>query len=191
ALSFIEHLKTHPLHETRVGHDVVVIGAGNTAIDAATQAKRLGASRVAIVYRRGERDMPAYDYEYELAKADGCEFRFYTAPTRILGDTRVTGIECVRTEPAPDASGQSTLREVPGSTHVIQCDLVLKALGQTARDEFAAAAGLAVENGRLVSRNPNVFVGGDCANGGAEIVNAAAEGKEAARKIDRLLRGEG
>jgi glutamate synthase (NADPH/NADH) small chain len=191
ALSFIEHLKTHPLPETRVGREVVVIGAGNTAIDAATQAKRLGAARVTVVYRRGEREMPAYDYEYELAKADGCEFRFFTAPKRVLGDGRVTGLECVRTELGePDDGGNRGVREVPGSTHVIACDLLLKALGQTAREEFAAGAGLAVDNGRMVSRNPKVFVGGDCGNGGAEIVNAAAEGKEAAKKIHELLRRE-
>jgi glutamate synthase (NADPH/NADH) small chain len=188
ALSFIEHLKTRPLHETRVGREVVVIGAGNTAIDAATQAKRLGAERVTVLYRRGEREMPAYDYEYELAKADGCEFRFFTVPKRVLGDGKVAGVECVRTELGePDAGGNRTLREVPNSTHIITCDLLLKALGQTAREEFAAAAGLMVQNGRMVSRNPKVFVGGDCANGGAEIVNAAAEGKEAARKIHEML----
>ncbi|MGH7719423.1 MAG: NAD(P)-dependent oxidoreductase [Gemmatimonadaceae bacterium] len=191
ALTFIEHLKTHPLHETRVGRRVVVIGAGNTAIDAATQAKRLGAERVTIVYRRGEAEMPAYDYEYELAKKDGCEFRFFTAPARVLGHQRVSGLECVRTElGVPDASGSRALREVPGSTHVIECDLVLKALGQTPRSDFAASAGLAVENGKLVSRNPTVFVGGDCANGGAEIVNAAAEGMRAARDIDAQLKGK-
>ncbi|HLQ59413.1 MAG TPA: FAD-dependent oxidoreductase, partial [Gemmatimonadales bacterium] len=72
ALTFIEHLKTHPYRDTTVGRQVVVIGAGNTAIDAVTQAKRLGAATATIVYRRGEADMPCYHYEYELAKRDGC-----------------------------------------------------------------------------------------------------------------------
>ncbi len=188
ALQFIEHLKTHPYVETRVGRHVVVIGAGNTAIDAVTQAKRLGAERATIVYRRGPGDMPAFDYEYALAKQDGCEFRFYTAPKRILGVDHVTGIECVRTEPGePDPDGRRRPVEVPDSTHVIECDTVIKALGQIVREEFARAASLTVEGDRMVSTRPGVFVGGDCANGGAEIVNAAAEGKEAAAAIHEYL----
>jgi glutamate synthase (NADPH/NADH) small chain len=190
-LAFIEHLKMHPYSHTRVGKHVVVIGAGNTAIDAVTQAKRLGAERATVVYRRGQQDMPAYPYEYELAKQDGCEFRFHSAPIRIVGTDSVTGIECVRTEPGglgPD--GRRRPVEVPESTHMIACDMVIKALGQVAREEFARAAALTLENDRLVSARPNVFVGGDCVNGGAEVVNAAAEGKQGAATIHEYLMGE-
>ena len=163
ALTFIEHLKTHPYRETAVGRHVVVIGAGNTAIDAVTQAKRLGAATATIVYRRGERDMPCYHYEYELAKHDGCGFRFNAAPQRVLGNGAVTGLE-VRT-----TSG----------TETIPCDMVIVAIGQQ-------------ERSLVVPRtDPRVFVGGDCANGGAEIVNAAAEGVAAAKKIDAVLGGKG
>ena len=161
ALSFIEHLKTHPYHETKVGKRVVVIGAGNTAIDAVTQAKRLGAEQSTIVYRRGEEDMPCYDYEYELAKRDGCTFRFHAAPMRIVGNGRVEGLEVER----PDKSRET-----------IPCDMIIVSIGQGARGEFAIPVG-----------NPKVFVGGDCANGGAEIVNAAAEGVAAAKKIHAML----
>jgi glutamate synthase (NADPH/NADH) small chain len=192
ALAFIEHLKTHPYGETRVGRHVVVIGAGNTAIDAVTQAKRLGAERATILYRRGREDMPAFDYEYELAKRDGCEFRFHTAPKRIVGTEHVRGIECVRTEPGdPGADGRRRPVEVPDSTHVIECDMVIKALGQVAREDVARDAGLTLENDRMISTKPDVFVGGDCANGGAEIVNAAAEGKHAAAAIHYHLAGAG
>ena len=188
ALSFIEHLKTHPYSETEVGKDVIVVGAGNTAIDAATQAKRLGADRVTIVYRRGEEEMPAYPYEYELAKRDGCEFRFFTVPKRVLGESVVTGLECVRAElGAPDARGRRSPVEIAGSEHVIPCDMLLKATGQLPRDEFARSAGLTVSGGKMTSSKPNVFVGGDAASGGAEIVNAAAEGKSAAARIHALL----
>ena len=188
ALAFIEHLKTHPYAETRVGQHVVVIGAGNTAIDAVTQAKRLGAERATILYRRGREDMPAFDYEYELAKRDGCEFRFHTAPQRIVGDGSVTGIECVRTEPGdPGPDGRRRPVAVPDSTHVIECDMVIKALGQVPREDVAQAAGLTLEHDRMRSSKPSVFVGGDCANGGAEIVNAAAEGKQAAAAIHAYL----
>ena len=163
ALTFIEHLKTHPYRETAVGRHVVVIGAGNTAIDAVTQAKRLGAATATIVYRRGERDMPCYHYEYELAKHDGCAFRFNAAPHRVLGNGAVAGLE-VRT-----TSG----------TETIPCDMVIVAIGQQ-------------ERSLVVPRtDPRVFVGGDCANGGAEIVNAAAEGVAAAKKIDAVLGGKG
>jgi glutamate synthase (NADPH/NADH) small chain len=163
ALTFIAHLKTHPYRETRVGKRVVVIGAGNTAIDAVTQAKRLGAEQSTIVYRRGEGDMPCYDYEYELAKRDGCAFRFHAVPKRIVGKGAVTGLEI-------ETDG--------GKSETIPCDMVIVAIGQGARTEIAVPQG-----------NPKVFVGGDYANGGAEIVNAAAEGVAAAARIDAMLSG--
>jgi len=161
-LSFIEHLKTHPYRETDVGRRVVVIGAGNTAIDAVTQAKRLGAATATIVYRRGEADMPCYHYEYELAKRDGCGFRFNAAPQRIIGNGSgaVSGLE-VRTD---------------GGSETIPCDMVIVAIGQGARAELT-----------WPKDHPRVFTGGDCANGGAEIVNAAADGVAAAKKIDAML----
>jgi glutamate synthase (NADPH/NADH) small chain len=161
ALTFIEHLKTHPYRDTKVGRRVVVIGAGNTAIDAVTQAKRLGAELAAIVYRRGESDMPCFQYEYELAKVDGCAFRFNCRPLRILGNGRVEGLEV----------------DTPSGTETIVCDMVITALGQTARTEF-----------RVPVDHPKVFVGGDFLSGGAEIVNAAAEGIQAAAAIHRKLR---
>ena len=164
ALTFIEHLKTHRYRETAVGRQVVVIGAGNTAIDAVTQAKRLGAAEATIVYRRGEADMPCYHYEYELAKQDGCGFRFNAMPLRIIsnGAGQVAAIE-VRTA---------------GRTESLPCDMVIVAIGQGARTELA-----------WPKEHPKVFVGGDCANGGAEIVNAAAEGVAAAKRIDAMLIG--
>ncbi len=164
ALSFIEHLKTHPYRETRVGRRVVVVGAGNTAIDAVTQAKRLGAEQATIVYRRGEGDMSCFDYEYELAKRDGCGFRFNAVPRRVVGngEGQVAGIEV----------------DTPQGREMIPCDMVITSIGQGARTELAIPAD-----------HPKVFVGGDCANGGAEIVNAAAEGVAAAARIDAVLSG--
>ena len=159
ALTFIEHLKTHPYSATRVGERVVVVGAGNTAIDAVTQAKRLGATQATIVYRRGEADMPCYDYEYELAKRDGCAFRFNAIPERIVGNGAVAGVQL--------SSGET-----------IPCEMVIVAIGQEVRTELT------------VPQDPRVFSGGDYANGGAEIVNAAAEGVAAAKQIhERLTNG--
>lgn len=188
ALTFIDHLKSHPHERTPIGRNVVVVGAGNTAIDAATQAKRLGAERVTLVYRRGAEDMSAYDYELELARKDGCEFRLNTVPKKILGDARVTGIECVRSElGAPGAAGKRAFKEVANSTHILECDTVFRALGQTPHGDLAKAFGLRVDGLRLVSDNPKVLVGGDAGSGGAEIVNAAAEGVQAAKKLQEIL----
>ena len=160
ALAFIEQLKTRPYHETRVGRRVAVVGAGNTAIDAVTQAKRLGAEWATIVYRRGPADMSSFHYEQELAQTDGCEFRFHCRPTRILGNGQVTGLEV----------------ETPHGTEVIACDMVITALGQETLGGFT-----------LPTDNPKVFTGGDFANGGAEIVNAAADGVQAAKRIHESL----
>jgi len=164
ALTFIEHLKTHPYRETRVGKRVVVIGAGNTAIDAVTQAKRLGAEQSIVVYRRSEADMPCYHYEYELAKRDGCGFRFNAVPQRIVANGRggVASIEL----------------QTPQGTEILECDMVIVAIGQGARGEV-----------NVPRDHPKVFTGGDCANGGAEIVNAAAEGVAAAKRIHGMLSG--
>src|SRR5205085_1730336 len=116
---FIETLKLRR-GQAKVGRHVVVIGAGNTAIDAVTQAKRLGAETSTIVYRRDEADMPCYDYEYELAKTDGCAFRFHASPVAILGNGRVSGLRV----------------KTPGGEETIACDMVIKALGQVPRTEF-------------------------------------------------------
>ena len=162
-MDFIADLKTRPYEDTRVGRRVIVIGAGNTAIDAVTQATRIGAEDETIVYRRGETDMKCYDYEYELAEQDGCGFRFHTTPVRVLGTDSVEGLEAT----------------TPHGREVIPCDMVITALVQRPKPGFA-----------LPVDDPRVFVGGDFANHGAEIVNAAAEGMEAARRIDAMLGGE-
>jgi len=161
ALDFIATLKGQPYSDTKVGRSVVVIGGGNTAIDAVTQAKRLGAERATIVYRRGEADMPCYDYEYQLARNDGCEFRFHATPKAIVGTKHVVGLEVT----------------TPDGNDVIPCDMIIKALGQDPAPGFD------------IPDDPRVFIGGDFSNRGAEIVNAAAEGMAAAGEIDRHLKG--
>lgn len=197
ALAFIEELHVKPLHEVAVGRRVVVIGCGNTAIDAVTQAKRLGAEQAIIVYRRGERDMPAYRYEYELAKKDGAEFVFHAAPVEIMGDDgHVTGIKVARTE--RDAEGR--LQIIPDSAYVIPCDMVIKALGQEKMQQMlnTLLPDLELERNGAIKHDPvtgqtnlpHVFAGGDAANGGSEVVNAVGEGKKAARGIHHFLTGE-
>lgn len=141
-----------------------------------------------MVYRRGPEDMSAYEYEYELAKKDGIEFRFNTVPKAVLGAGRVTGLECVKSElGAPGPDGKRAFKEVKDSMFVLECDTIFRALGQSPREDVAESLGLRVNGSSLVSDDPRVFVGGDCGNGGAEIVNAAAEGVSAAKRIHLLL----
>ncbi len=188
ALTFIEQIKTRDWKSVPLGTTVAVIGAGNTAIDAVTQAKRLGAEKVILVYRRTERDASAYDYEMELAHKDGVEFVWQATPIGIMSDennTHVTGLRCEKTD------GPLELFE-------IKCDMVIKAVGQQKmRGFFETVAGVDVdEKGRVIvndqmqTSNPKIFSGGDCANGGKEAVDASQMGKHAAQGIHLSLTGE-
>ena len=196
ALEFIEWLHTRPLHQVPVGERVAVIGCGNTAIDAVTQAKRLGAKEAVIIYRRGEEDMPAYEYEYEIAKKDGCGFMFHTAPVEVLGNGAVTGLKLVRTK--NNAQGKAEV--VPGSEFEEPFDMVIKALGQEKQVNLLKrlVPDLALDKSGRIQNDAKtgqtnvekVFAGGDARNGGKEVVNAVAEGKKAARGIHAWLNGQ-
>jgi glutamate synthase (NADPH/NADH) small chain len=182
ALHFIETIKTRDWKSVPLGKTVAVIGAGNTAIDAVTQAKRLGADKAILVYRRTEKDASAYDYEIELAKSDAIEFAWQHTPIEILGNGKVTGLKCKKSD---------------GSEVEIACDLVIKAIGQQKQVEFLQQLGLNLDekgrvavNEKMQTSNPRVFAGGDCVNGGAEAVDAAQMGKKAAAGIHESLFGE-
>ncbi|MFL6257276.1 MAG: NAD(P)-dependent oxidoreductase [Pyrinomonadaceae bacterium] len=203
ALYVIERIKSRRWETVPLGRTVAVIGAGNTAIDAVTQARRLGAERVLLVYRRGQTEMPAYEYEYTLAKQDAVEFMWHTAPVEIVADetgTRVAALRCVRTEPGePDASGRRSPRVVEGSEFVVPVDTIIKATGQQKmREFFSSISGVEVDRaGRVVvepetmrTGNPKFFAGGDCVNGGREAVDASQMGKLAAQGIHLALSGE-
>ncbi len=202
ALQWIEQVKTREWATVPVGQTVAVIGAGNTAVDAATQAKRLGAERVVMVYRRGEAEMPAYDYEYALAKGDGIEFRWKSAPVGIATDANgeVRALKCVQTSPmAPDEKGRVAYQMVVGSEFEIPCDMIIKALGQSKMTAFLSGiTGLQLDgSGRvqvneatMATGNPKYFAGGDCVNGGREAVDAAQMGKLGAMGIHQQVTGE-
>lgn len=197
ALDFIEQVKTREFENIDIGAGVAVIGAGNTAIDCVTQAKRLGAERVMMVYRRSEKEMPAFAYEYELAKKDGVQFMWQTSPARVLGELYVDGLECVRMELGePDARGRRTPIPVPDSKFILEVDMVIKALGQVPRDTFLSRIpGIEFDSsGRVVinpvtaqTASPKFFAGGDCVNGGREVVDAAQAGKIAAGGIEEYV----
>jgi glutamate synthase (NADPH/NADH) small chain len=174
-----------------------VIGGGNTAIDAVTQAKRLGARNAVIVYRRAQGDLPAYDFEQDLAKGDGAQFMFNVVPLEILSTEagHVTALVLART-----ASANGQLQVVAGTEFVEPFDMVIKAIGEEKQTALLKklfpeleldARGVVKRNADTGQTNlPKVFAGGDCANGGHEVVNAVAEGKKAARGIHAFFAGQ-
>lgn len=190
ALSFIEKVKAGDKKGAGGSERTVVIGGGNTAIDATTQSKRAGAKEVVLAYRRGREDMSAYDFEVELAKSDGARLLLNAVPKRILGAKTVQGVEFARSEVR-----KGKLVEVPRSKFVVECDRVIKAIGQGKHYALAKALRLKQDDaGRLVvdpvtlrTSDRKVFAGGDAVNGGKEVVNAAADGKRAAYGIWKSL----
>jgi dihydropyrimidine dehydrogenase (NAD+) subunit PreT len=196
ALDFIFQTHTKPLEDCEVGRQVLVIGAGNTAIDVATAAKRLGAEHVTIAYRRGQEAMPAFAYEYELARTDGVRFEWFVQPVRVVVEGGVVcGVEFVRTRQADTTSRQSPVRPVPGSNFIVPADMIVKALGQEPLlDLVEALPGLKIDHGKLVVDRatgatgvPKLFAGGDCIRGGGEIVDAVQDGKIAAAGIEKQV----
>jgi len=198
ALSFIEETKSKNLHDVQIAKRIAVIGGGNTAIDVVTAARRLGAEEVYMVYRRGPEEMSAFDYEYELAKKDTVAFVWQALPVRVIDDGhgRVAALECVRTEKGPkDARGGSSFVPVKGTEFQLDVGMVVKALGQKRKTDFLQQiADLELKNGCVVvngktmqTTNPKYFAGGDCVNGGGEVVDAVAHGKKAAAGIHQLL----
>src|SRR5262249_46820563 len=141
-LDYIEHSKLNG-GGMKIGRKVVVIGAGNTAIDCATIAKRLGAQQVTMVYRRSAEEMPAYPHEYDFIKREGVEFRFLTQPVRAVPE----GLECVRMELGePDSSGRRAPRPAGEPEFMIEADQVVKAVGQQ-KPSLAQTLGLKTEKG--------------------------------------------
>lgn len=198
ALSFIEETKSKNLGDVHIARRIAVIGGGNTAIDVVTAARRLGAEEVYMVYRRGPEEMSAFDYEYELAKKDAVTFVWQALPACVIDDGhgRVAALECIRTERGPkDPRGRSSFVPVPGSEFQLDVGMVVKALGQKRKTDFLQQiAGLeltngcvAVDAGTMQTANPKYFAGGDCVNGGGEVVDAVAHGKKAAAGIHQAL----
>jgi len=192
ALEFIERYKIKG--ELPAGSAVAVVGGGNTAIDAARAAIRLCARNVHLVYRRGPEQMSAFDFEYEQALREGVQFHWFAQPVRIHGGAngnRVASLECVRTR----FSRGRSLEPVENSNFTIACDTVIPAIGQSPLLEFLEKCrGVRVENGQVqVNRatgqtaNAKYFAGGDCVNGGREVVDAVADGKRGAIGIAQAL----
>lgn len=202
-LEFIAETKVRDLKDIKFGQRVCVIGAGNTGIDCATIARRLGSERVAIIYRRSESEMPAYHFEYQFALKEGVSFMFLTQPVEAVGvDGKVTALKCLRMDLGePDASGRRRPVPVEGSEFEIPCDMLIKAIGQEkpnmvidALKEFGVKTEkgyIAVEDGTNRTAHPDIFAGGDCvrSKGEASTVMAVEDGKIAARAIHQSLTG--
>ena len=183
-----------------LGERVVVIGGGNTAVDAARTALRLGAREVAIVYRRSREEMPASAWEIEEAEREGVRLELLTAPAAVeTGEGRVTGIRCQRMELGePDASGRRRPVPVPGSEFVIPADTMIAAVAQAPEISFldeghglevSAKGTFVVDPKTLATARPGVFAGGDAYRGPGILIEAIADGRRGALSIDRYLRG--
>jgi glutamate synthase (NADPH/NADH) small chain len=190
ALDFIADVRSGGIDLS--GERIAVIGGGNTAIDAVSQASRLGADRVYLVYRRDRDEMRAYPHDIERALKSGVEFIHWSAPIRIDGEDSVSALVCERTEYSSDGA----LVRAPGSEYRIPVTMVLRATGQEKRvgflDQFDGvetdSGGRVVVDDGFRTGNPSIWAGGDCVNGGKEVVNAVAHGKAAALSIDTALR---
>ena len=169
---------------------VAVVGAGNTAIDAAIAALRLGATEVTMLYRRGLDQMSAFTFEYDHARHEGVTFRWHVAPVSIHGTTQVEALQLQPLTPQPD--GSLTPSDQPPYT--LPVDQIILAIGQATHTGFLANTQLKLERGRIIidrstgqTSNPKYFAGGDCTNGGREVVDAVADGKRAALALHAHL----
>ncbi len=185
ALELIAAYKTGHIREMH--GTAVVVGAGNTAIDAANAARRLGAETVYLLYRRGENDMSAFDFEYEHAKQEGVQFLWRRQPLAIRSDEH--GRLLLDTVQVQQVDRK--LLTIPDSQFTIECDIVVPAIGQSPLAQLIQELrGVEVRDGRIVAdiangqtSNPRYYAGGDCVNGGREVVDAVAGGKRAALAI--------
>lgn len=190
AVDYIERFKCGSVDLAGI-HDAVVLGGGNTAIDCVRELCGLGVPKVTMVYRGNEGGMSGYAHEWEAAKVEGAHGLWHRQPVGYVGDGgSIAGVVVARTD--------DDRRVVDGTEHTIDADLVLLAVGQERLSEAAThLEGIALDWGRIVvdedgaTGRPGVYAGGDCANGGKEVVNAAAEGKRAAMAIDRFVTGGG
>ena len=192
ALDFIAGYKAGTI--THIAERVAVIGAGNTAIDVAIAAVRLGAREVYMIYRRGPEQMSAFAFEYEHAKQEGVRFHWHKAVIAVEGTLRVEAIRVTHLEPAHDGA----IVPISGSEFSVQVGMVVLAIGQSTHTSFLPiGASVQTERGRILierttgqTTNPKIFAGGDCTNGGREVVDAVADGKRAALGIVAFLESQ-
>ena len=194
AIKFIYDLRNKGYDKIAVGDKVAVIGMGMTAIDAATQAKRLGAKEVTLLYRRTENEKPCTQVELDIAKLDGCNIIWLAAPKKVLGENgKVKAIMCSKMQLGePDASGRRSPVDTD-ETFTLEVDMVIKAAGQMPFESLIKKYSIDNKSGKVSINQhcqtniPGVFAGGDAVNGGKEVVDAVQAGKDGAKGILNFL----
>jgi dihydropyrimidine dehydrogenase (NAD+) subunit PreT len=194
AIKFIYDIRANGYSSVPVGDKVAVIGMGMTAIDAATQAKRLGAKEVTMLYRRTEAEMPCTKHELDIAMLDGCEIIWLAAPLKIKSQNgKVKSLICSKMKLGkPDASGRRSPVDT-GETFTLDVDMVIKAAGQTPYEKLIKKLNFQHSSFKIKTDNcatniKGVFAGGDAVNGGKEVVDAVQAGKEGATAILKFLK---
>jgi dihydropyrimidine dehydrogenase (NAD+) subunit PreT len=195
AIKFIYDIRNNGYSKVAVGDKVAVIGMGMTAIDAATQAKRLGAKHVTMLYRRTENEKPCTQVELDIAKLDGCEIIWLAAPKEIIGEAgKVKALLCSVMELGkPDESGRLSPVDT-GKTFSLEVDMVIKAAGQMPFETLIKNYSIDHQSGKIIIKQngetniPGVFAGGDAVNGGKEVVDAVQAGKDGAKGIIEFLK---
>ena len=189
AVEFVEELRMKH-HKLNVPKKVVILGGGNTAMDAASEAARMGARKTVLAYRNSKEKMGAYGFEYDLAISAGVDSLFNVTPLAILGNDKVEGVRLAKTEMV-----DGKLKTNINNTFVVRCDMVIKATGQAKQghlydliDDLELDEKTRIKtNDEFQTSNEMYFAGGDAINGGAEVVNAAYDGKMAAQGIHNWL----
>ena len=197
AIQFIYDIRDKGYSTVPVGDKVAVIGMGMTAIDAATQAKRLGAKEVTMIYRRTQDEMPCTEFELNIAKLDGCEIIWLASPIKVKGSWgKVKQLVCSKMKLGePDASGRRSPVDT-GETFTLDVDMVIKAAGQVPFEKLMNKVKIQNSKGKIVidencaTNIKGVFAGGDAVNGGKEVVDAVEDGKHGAKAILNFLKIE-
>jgi len=194
AIQFIYDIRDKGYSTVPVGDKVAVIGMGMTAIDAATQSKRLGAKEVTLIYRRTQDEMPCTEFELNIAKQDGCNIIWLAAPKKVKGKKgKVKELVCsIMNLGEPDASGRRSPVDT-GETFKLDVDMVIKAAGQVPFEKLIGKLKIENSKGKIVidenctTNIKGVFAGGDAVNGGKEVVDAVEDGKHGAAAILKYL----
>lgn len=179
--------------------EVVVVGGGNVAMDCIRSAVRMGASRVHLIYRRTKEDMPADYEEIEAAEKEGIIFHYLTNPTRLISENgKLTGVELIEMRQGEvDAKGRRSVTPVPGTEHIMRCNIIIAAIGQQVQSgALQPEDGVSLDKWKCVAADktttltsrPGVFAGGDCCTGPSTLIHAMAGGLKAARAIDDWIR---
>jgi NADPH-dependent glutamate synthase beta subunit-like oxidoreductase len=187
---------------SKPGEKVLVIGGGNSAIDSARTALRLGSERVTILYRRSRKEMPANPWEIEEAEKEGVDVRYLAAPVEILGENgKVVGMRCIRMELGKlDASGRRSPIPIKGSEFEIEADIVVPSISQEPDISFLHEGhgleiskwnSFVVDSRTKMTNRPGIFAGGDADTGPSTVIQAIAAGHAAAEGIHEYLRKKG